>query len=59
MHTDRVYVVTGGTRGIGAAIAQGLRDAGAKVCVMARKPDPADGVAVDLSDPSSVPAALV
>jgi NAD(P)-dependent dehydrogenase (short-subunit alcohol dehydrogenase family) len=33
---DKACVVTGGTRGIGAAIAEGLVDAGARVCVLAR-----------------------
>ena len=35
----RRALVTGGTRGIGAAVAQRLLDAGAKVVVAARKPD--------------------
>jgi NAD(P)-dependent dehydrogenase (short-subunit alcohol dehydrogenase family) len=60
---DRVYVVTGGTRGIGAAIAQGLLDAGARVCIMARDPEPGDGeqtlgVAVDLGDAATVAGAF-
>ncbi|WP_341718475.1 3-oxoacyl-ACP reductase family protein [Micromonospora sp. FIMYZ51] len=59
----RVYVVTGGTRGIGAAIAQGLLDVGARVCVLARDPDPGDGeqtlgVPVDLAEPATVAAAF-
>jgi NAD(P)-dependent dehydrogenase (short-subunit alcohol dehydrogenase family) len=37
--TDRVAIVTGGTRGIGRAIAEGLVLAGAKVVVASRKPD--------------------
>jgi NAD(P)-dependent dehydrogenase (short-subunit alcohol dehydrogenase family) len=36
---DRVVVVTGGTRGIGRALAEGYVAAGAKVVVASRKPD--------------------
>ncbi len=38
--TDRVAIVTGASRGIGFGVAQALVDAGAKVTVTARKPDP-------------------
>jgi NAD(P)-dependent dehydrogenase (short-subunit alcohol dehydrogenase family) len=37
--TDRVAIVTGGTRGIGRAVATGFVAAGAKVVVASRKPD--------------------
>jgi NAD(P)-dependent dehydrogenase (short-subunit alcohol dehydrogenase family) len=36
---QRVAVITGGSRGIGLAIAQGYRGAGAHVVIAARKPD--------------------
>ena len=37
--TDRVVIVTGGTRGIGRALAEGYVAAGAKVVVASRKPE--------------------
>lgn len=43
---DRVAIVTGASRGIGLGVATALVEAGAKVCVTARNPEPlADAVA--------------
>ncbi|MEV5420741.1 SDR family oxidoreductase [Streptomyces albogriseolus] len=62
---DRVYVVTGATRGLGHASARALAAEGAKVVVTGRKedavaeavsalgPDAAAGVAVDNADPAA------
>jgi len=66
---DRVYVVTGGTKGLGFATAQCLVDDGAKVIVSSRSQESVDtalaklgsnarGVAADNADPET-PARLV
>jgi NAD(P)-dependent dehydrogenase (short-subunit alcohol dehydrogenase family) len=53
----KVAVVTGGNRGIGAAVAVALREAGANVVVGARHPGPG-GIVMDVTDPASVRALL-
>ena len=68
---DRVYVVTGGSRGLGYATAEALVADGARVVIAARSPESVEaatvalggplsavGVAVDLADPGA-PAQLV
>ncbi|MFE1599059.1 SDR family NAD(P)-dependent oxidoreductase [Methylobacterium sp. ID0610] len=56
----RVAIVTGGARGIGAAIAAALGRCGAAVAVWDRDPLPGDahGLAVDVTQPDSIAAAL-
>lgn len=63
--TDRVALVTGGTRGLGLGITNRLRDAGATVVVCGRtEPEPGalpDGVtfvAADVRDPDAVAAVV-
>jgi NAD(P)-dependent dehydrogenase (short-subunit alcohol dehydrogenase family) len=60
--TGLVAVVTGGASGIGAAIAERLRNAGARVAVFDLRPDAAAhadlAVAVDVADDASVRAGI-
>ncbi|ODQ95920.1 SDR family NAD(P)-dependent oxidoreductase [Mycolicibacterium holsaticum] len=48
--TDRTVIVTGGTRGIGLALAEGFVLAGARVVVASRKPDACESAAQHLRD---------
>ena len=51
--TGRAAIVTGGSKGLGQAMAEGLASAGADVLVTSRHADEADAVAKQISDRKS------
>jgi NAD(P)-dependent dehydrogenase (short-subunit alcohol dehydrogenase family) len=56
---DKVVIVTGGSRGIGLAIAAACLDAGAKVVIASRKQADLDGAAAGLASKGDVEVAAV
>ncbi|MCS5497701.1 SDR family oxidoreductase [Cnuibacter physcomitrellae] len=55
--TDRVAIVTGGSRGIGLAVAQRLVAEGGRVCITARRPEGLDDALATLPPGSAVAVA--
>jgi NADP-dependent 3-hydroxy acid dehydrogenase YdfG len=52
----RVALVTGGTKGLGRAMAQGLAEAGAQVAIVSRHGDEAQATAAELAPGTSAAA---
>ncbi len=52
---DRVFAVTGGSRGMGLRYARALHREGAKVCVLARPSEALDAVAAEIPDCLAIP----
>ena len=53
--TEKVALVTGASRGIGAAVARAFRSAGARVVISARDPEALDRLADELGDGQTLP----
>ncbi len=47
--TDKVVLITGGAKGIGAAITRAFADEGAIACILGRNPDEADALVAELA----------
>lgn len=52
--TDRVAIVTGGSKGLGEAMAAGLASAGAHVCLVSRNEDEASRAAANIAEEHGV-----
>ncbi|HEX5416585.1 MAG TPA: SDR family NAD(P)-dependent oxidoreductase, partial [Chloroflexota bacterium] len=57
--SGRNAVITGGSRGIGAAIARGFARAGARVVVAARNPERLAAVAAEISQAGGIAVPIV
>lgn len=54
--TDRVAIITGGSRGIGRAVASGFAAMGAKVVIASRKGDACERVAAESATQAERPS---
>ena len=52
--TDRAALITGGTKGLGRAMAEGLASAGAKVAIASRNQEQCTAVAREIAEAYSV-----
>ena len=55
---DRIVVISGGSRGLGLALARELAEAGARLYLLARSPDELERVLPDLGARGGVPTAI-